>query len=107
MNKQLPIATFRISEDDLEGNSSVVEAYGEFTNKLCEFGEISRLLKEATKKLHDLLDEPLRSAGFVSHDKEWTLKDDNLEGLIIQVWSEPRQRGRRKPEVPTKHLAFE
>ena len=64
------------------------------------FGESRKGLIETNKKLHTLLDVPLRSAGFIPEGKDWTLSDNDLEGLFIHVWAEPRQRGRKKPEIP-------
>jgi hypothetical protein len=108
MNKHVPISSFQVSDDDLETNQQVGAAYREFYSRRCAFGEAAKALKEATNSLHSLLDEPLRSAGLIPDGKEWTLKEsDGYDGLIIQIWSEPRQRGRRKPEVPTKRFSFE
>jgi len=106
MTKQTALATFRLGDVDLEADPLIKEPYNDFESKRWAFGDALRHLNEATKKLHDLLDGPLRSAGLIPEGREWTLKDDKDDGLVIQVWSEPKQRGKRKAEVPLKRLAL-
>lgn len=106
MTKQTALSTFRISENDLGADPVIKEAYGQYESKIWEFGDALRELNEATKKFHDLLDGPLRSAGLIPEGKDWTLKSADNDGIFIHVWSEPRQRGKRKAEVPSKHLSF-
>jgi hypothetical protein len=92
---------FRISEKNLEADPAIQEAYDTYSEKRFEFGQARKALNEASKNLHELLDGPLRSAGYMSQGKDWTLTEPEDElGLIIQVWSEPKRRGRRKPELP-------
>jgi hypothetical protein len=107
MTKAVALNTFRISETDWEGDQAIKGAYDTYSSKLFDFGQAMRELKQATKELHDLLDVPLREAGLIPDGKDWTLKDDeDGMGVYIQVWAEPRQRGRRKSDVPTKQLSF-
>ncbi len=107
MTKATALSTFRISEENLDADPSLKEACDAYRMKRYEFADALKELKVTTKKLHDLLDGPLRSAGFVPEGKDWTLKEDvEGDGLFIQVWSEPKQRGRRKPEVPIRQLSF-
>jgi hypothetical protein len=103
-DSQKLLSKFRVSADDLDAHPTIKEAYRDYDSKRDACGEAHKDLKEALKKLHGVLDEPLRSAGLVPESKDWTLKDDE-NGLLIQVWSEPRQSGRRKAEVPLKQLA--
>lgn len=107
MTKAVALNTFRISESDWGSDQAIKEAYGTYGTKLYEFGTAMRELKETTKKLHDLLDGPLRESGLIPDGKDWTLKDDeDGMGIYIQVWSEPRHRGRRRPDVPTRQLSI-
>ena len=107
MTKATPLSTFRISYDHLETNEAIKDAYTDFLNKRDAFGEAAKDFKQATKTLHELLDGPLRSLGHIPDGKDWTLKEDEEDGLFIHVWSEPRQRGRRRPAVPMKELSFD
>jgi len=101
------LSKFRISDGNLEKDPTIKEAYGLYSDKRYELGKARKALNEASKKLHDLLDGPLRSTGLIPQGKDWTLtEDENDLGLIIQVWSEPRQRGRKKPELPLQQVAF-
>jgi hypothetical protein len=98
------LSTFRISDENLDADPSISEAYNDYGNKRYALHAAFKDLKEATRKLHDLLEGPLRSASLIPEGKDWTFKEDAEDGLFIQVWSEPKQRGRRKPEVPIKQL---
>ena len=101
------ISRFRVSDGNLERDQATKEAYGAYSDKRYELGKARKALNEASKKLHDLLDGPLRSTGLVPQGKDWTLTEDEEDlGLIICVWSEPRQRGRKKPELPIQQLSF-
>lgn len=107
MTKATALSTFRIGEENFNADPSLKEACDAYRMKRYEFGDALKELKVATKKLHDLLDGPLRSAGLVPEGKDWTFKeDDEGDSLFIQVWSEPKQRGRRKPEVPFRQLSL-
>jgi hypothetical protein len=106
-NSTKPLSRFRVSDSNLEKDPTIKEAYGTYSDKRYEFGKAHKALNEAIKKLHDLLDGPLRSAGLVPQGKDWTLTEDENElGLIIHVWSEPKQRGRRRPELPIQQVSF-
>ena len=97
---------FKISDKNLDRNEPTKDAYEAYTGKRRAFCEARRELNDSIKLLHDLLDAPLRAAGHVPEGKDWSLKDDDYDGLIIYVWSEPRQKGRRKAEVPTQQISF-
>ena len=99
----IPLSTFRISDSNLNGDPTIKEPYDLYCQKSLAFGEAMSEFKEASKKLHALLDGPLRSAGLIPAGKDWTFKCDPVEGLAIQV-SEPKQRRRRKAEVPLRQL---
>jgi hypothetical protein len=77
------LTTFRISDVDLERDPLIKEAYEQYSRKRSAFGGVLKELKEAARVLHEKLDEPLRSAGFVPEGKDWALKEDDYEGLII------------------------
>lgn len=106
MTKPTPLSTFRISEENLAVDTTVTQAYDDYCDKREAFGEAVKALKEATESLHAALDAPLRTSGAVPEGKDWTLKEDDDDGLLIHVWSESRQRWRRKPEVPLRQLSF-
>lgn len=98
---------FRVTEEDLYSEPSTKEAYDDYMAKRREFGDALRAFHESTKMLHCVLDRPLRTAKLVPDGKDWTLKEhDTDDGLMIYIWSEPKQRGRRRPEVPTQRLSF-
>src|SRR5690242_16835316 len=73
------LSKFRISDDNLEGDQPIYEAYNEYSSKRYEFREARTALNRAITTLHDLLDEPLRSAGLIPGDKDWTLREDDEE----------------------------
>jgi hypothetical protein len=107
MNGATILSTFRISEVDLEHDQTVSAAYDEYSARRYAFGEALKELRSAVKVLHQELDGPLRSAGLIPEGKDWTFKECVYDGgIFIQVLSEPRRRGRRKPEVPLKQLAL-
>jgi hypothetical protein len=106
INLSQPLSKFRVSEDNLSADPTVEDAYVVYCAKRFEFGEARKALNEAMKKLHDLLDGPLRLDGLIPEGKDWTFKEDDDDGLCIQVWSEPKQRGRKKPEVPFRQISF-
>ncbi len=54
-----PLSTFLISDDDLNEDPVIKEAYESYCDLRYEFVKARSLLSEATTKLHDLLDEPL------------------------------------------------
>ena len=105
-NPSKPLSEFRVSQDNLSVDPIIEEAYDGYGAKRFEFGEAHKALTEAIKKLHDLLDGPLRAAALVPEGKDWTLTEDDDDGLLVQVWSEPRQRGRRKLKVPIQQVPF-
>ncbi len=77
MVKATVLNTFRISDNDFQADETINDAYGEYTSKRAAFSEAVREFKEAAKTLHEQLDEPLRSAGFIPEGKDWTLKEDD------------------------------
>ena len=82
------LTRFRVSDSNLEKDPMTKEAYGVYSDKRYELGKARKALNETSKKLHDLLDGPLRSSGLVPQGKDWTLTEDEEElGLIIYVWS--------------------
>jgi hypothetical protein len=104
-NAHTLLSKFRVSDDDLEALPTISDAYHAYCGKRYAYGAAFKDLNEAIRQLHDVLDGPLRSARLVPEGKDWTFKEDYDDGLFIQVWSEPKQRGRRKEEVPLKHLS--
>jgi hypothetical protein len=97
------LTKFRISEDNLTNHQSINDAYREYIGKRSEFGEARKRLREATNKLHALLDAPLRSEGLVPDGKEWTLKEDEDDGLFVFVWAEST---RQRTDVPLRRLSI-
>jgi hypothetical protein len=107
MTSAVALSTFRISEDDWADDPAIKAAYDDYSSKLYGFGDAMRDLKQATKNLHDLLDGPLRNSGLIPAGKDRTLKEDEeARGINIQVWSEPKQRGRQRPDIPIKRLTL-
>ena len=105
-NARTLLTKFRISDDDLGARPTISDAYHAYCTKRYAYGEAFRELKEAIEELHDVLDGPLRSACLVPEGKDWTLKEDDDDGLFIQVWSGPKQRRRRKKEeIALKQLS--
>lgn len=105
-NESKLLAQFRVHESDLEGDQNVLEAYSAYCSKRSEFSEAHRAFNEASRELHRLLDGPLHSNGLVPNGSHFTFKDDRDEGLYVYVWSESKQRGKRRPEVPLQRLAL-
>jgi hypothetical protein len=98
------LSKFRITDENLRKAPAIGDSYCEYVDKLGEFRNARYDLNAAQAKLHSLLDGQLRSSELVPQGKTWTLAQDDEDGLSIQVWSEPKQRGRRKPVVPVKDL---
>lgn len=97
---------FCLCGDDLDKNAEIKKAYDHYSDKRYNFGQAAREFKEATKEFHEALDAPLRAQGLVPEGKDWTLKEDDQDGICIYVWSEPKRSGRqRRSEIPVKQLA--
>jgi hypothetical protein len=101
------LSKFRITEDNLEANETINDAYDNYIQKRIEHRRARQALNEASAMLCELLDVPLRSAGLVPEGRAWTLNMDEDNGLNINVWSEAPQRGKRKAELPVHALSFE
>jgi hypothetical protein len=106
MTKATAISTFRISDADLKQDPTIHKAYEKYCEKRIEFGQVVKGFKETARALHAMLEGPLRAAGFLPDGKDWSLKDCDFEGILVQVWDEPRRSGKRKAEVPMKQLSL-
>jgi hypothetical protein len=108
MNTRKPEAKFLIEDDELWADRTIEKAYDGYTDKRAEFCAARGALIDSIEKLHQVLDEPLRSAGLVPEGKHWSFKeDDDGDGLYIYIWAEPRLRGRRKKEIAVQQISFQ
>jgi hypothetical protein len=95
----------QISEDEMSEDRDISSAFSYFSDKRDNFCRAKKELDDATRALRDLLDEPLRSSGLVPAGKDWTLKlSESEKSIIVFVWSEARQKGRKKAEPPFRSL---
>ena len=100
------LSKFRVSDDDLDSDPAVRAAYHEYCGKRSNFANARRELNKSTAKLHQLLDAPFRSEGLIPQGKEWTLKEDDEDGLVVFVWDKSRSRGRQRADVPLKRVSI-
>jgi hypothetical protein len=69
------LSKFQISRANLQADPKIEEAYDTYSDMREKFGDARRALDAASKALHDLLDGPLRSAGYIPEGKDWTLTE--------------------------------